>query len=349
MSYPDQRLRRLRMREGLRSLVRETRLSPECLVMPLFVRAGRGVQKPIPSMPGQYQLSPDRAVERCHRIAELDLGGVILFGIPDKKDARASGAYAEDGIVPETVCKIKESIPEMVVITDVCLCEYMDHGHCGVVKNSQSSIVHSPQKKRKGRRSPTIDHRLVIDNDATLELLAKMALVHARAGADMVAPSDMMDGRVGAIRRELDRNGFQDMPIMSYAAKYASAFYGPFRDAAESTPRFGDRRSYQMDPANAVEALREVACDFEEGADIVMVKPALAYCDVIRMVKDTFRLPVATYNVSGEYSMVKAAAEKGWLDERAVVMEMLTGLKRAGADVILTYWAEDVARWICER
>jgi porphobilinogen synthase len=281
-------------------------------------------------MPGQFQLSPDRAVERCLRIAELNLGGVILFGIPDKKDARASWAYAEDGIVPKTVRKIKEKIPELVVITDVCLCEYMDHGHCGVVKTN-----------------PKGGH--YIDNDATLDLLAEMALVHARSGADMVAPSDMMDGRVGAIRGALDRNGFQDAPIMSYAAKYASAFYGPFRDAAESAPQFGDRRSYQMDPANVLEALREVACDVEEGADVVMVKPALAYGDVIRRVKEAFHLPVATYNVSGEYSMVKAAAEKGWIDERAVVMETLIGLKRAGADVILTYWAEDVAQWMCEK
>lgn len=347
MSFPAQRLRRLRMKEGLRSLVRETRLSPECLIMPLFVRAGKGVRRPIPSMPGQFQLSPDRAVERCRKIAELGLGGVVLFGIPEKRDARASGAYAENGIIPETVRKIKGEVPAMVVITDVCLCEYMDHGHCGVVKNGPWSIVHGPGKKRKGHRPSTIDHGLVVDNDATLGLLAETALVHARAGADMVAPSDMMDGRVGAVRRALNGGGFHDVPIMSYAAKYASAFYGPFRDAAESAPRFGDRRSYQMDPANAAEALREVALDVEEGADVVMVKPALAYGDVIRRVKDAFRVPVATYNVSGEYSMVKAASEKGWLDERAAVMEMLTALKRAGADVILTYWAEDVAQWMC--
>jgi len=348
MAYPIQRLRRLRMKEGLRRLVRETSVSPESLVMPLFVRPGRGVRKPIPSMPAQFQLSPDQAVERCRRIAELRLGGVILFGIPDKKDARASRAYAEGGIIPETIRAIKKEIPELVVITDVCLCEYMDHGHCGVVKNSPQSIVHSPQKRQSDHGLSTMDHGLVVDNDATLELLAEMALAHARAGADMVAPSDMMDGRVGAIRSGLDRNGFQDLPIMSYAAKYASAFYGPFRDAAESAPLFGDRRSYQMDPANAVEALREVACDIEEGADIVMVKPALAYGDVIRRVKEAFRVPVATYNVSGEYAMVKAAAEKGWLDERMVVMEILTGLTRAGADIILTYWAEDVAQWIGE-
>ncbi len=368
MGYPIQRLRRLRMREGLRRLVRETSLSPESLVMPLFVRPGRGVRKPVPSMPGQFQLSPDQAVERCRGIAELRLGGVILFGIPDRKDARASRAYAEDGVVPETVRAIKKEIPELVVITDVCLCEYMDHGHCGVVKvNPKSPAFVPPSGTPSGRQIPNpkhepasdepratshesrvTSHDYYIDNDATLELLAEMALAHARAGADMVAPSDMMDGRVGAIRSGLDRNGFQDVPIMSYAAKYASAFYGPFRDAAESAPLSGDRRSYQMDPANAAEALREVACDIEEGADIVMVKPAIAYGDVIRMVKESFRVPVATYNVSGEYAMVKAAAEKGWLDERMAVMEILTGLKRAGADIILTYWAEDAAQWICE-
>ena len=339
----------MRMEEGLRCLIRETRLSPERLVMPLFVKPGRGVRRPIHSMPGQFQLSPDRAVERCRRIAELGLGGVILFGIPEKKDSRASGACAEDGIIPETIRKIKEDIPEMVVITDVCLCEYMDHGHCGIIKENPKSQIPNPKKIRAGKESRATDNDYCVDNDATLELLAEMALAHARAGADMVAPSDMMDGRVGAIRGALDRNGFQDVPIMSYAAKYASAFYGPFRDAAESAPRFGDRRSYQMDPANAVEALREVACDVEEGADIVMVKPALAYGDIIRRVKEAFRVPVATYNVSGEYSMVKAAAEKGWLDERAVVMETLTGLKRAGADIILTYWAEDVAGWMREK
>jgi len=378
MAYPVQRLRRLRMKDALRRLVRETRLAPESLIMPLFVRPGRGVRRPIPSMPGQFQLSPDEAVERCRRIAELRLGGVILFGIPEKKDARASQACAGDGIIPESIRAIKKEIPELIVITDVCLCEYMDHGHCGVVKtNPKSSLdpegglpstpmgsrdenprgawtrtpsgqIPNPKRIRASHEPRVTSHDHYIDNDATLPLLAEMALAHARAGADIVAPSDMMDGRVGAIRSALDQNGFQDVPIMSYAAKYASAFYGPFRDAAESAPRFGDRRSYQMDPANAVEALREVACDVEEGADIVMVKPALAYGDVIRRVKDAFHVPVATYSVSGEYAMVKAAAERGWLDERMAVMEILTGLKRAGADIILTYWAEDVAQWIGE-
>ena len=348
MAYPVQRLRRLRMKDALRRLVRETRLAPESLIMPLFVRPGRGVRRPIPSMPGQFQLSPDEAVERCRRIAELRLGGVILFGIPEKKDARASQAYAGDGIIPESIRAIKKEIPELIVITDVCLCEYMDHGHCGVVKTNPKSKIPNPKRIRASHEPRVTSHDHYIDNDATLPLLAEMALAHARAGADIVAPSDMMDGRVGAIRSALDQNGFQDVPIMSYAAKYASAFYGPFRDAAESAPRFGDRRSYQMDPANAVEALREVACDVEEGADIVMVKPALAYGDVIRRVKDAFHVPVATYSVSGEYAMVKAAAERGWLDERMAVMEILTGLKRAGADIILTYWAEDVAQWIGE-
>jgi porphobilinogen synthase len=360
MAYPIQRLRRLRMSEGLRGLVRETRLAPESLIMPLFVRPGKGVRRPIPSMPGQFQLSPDEAVARCRRIEELRVGGVILFGIPEKKDARASQAYAGDGIIPESVRAIKKKISRLIVITDVCLCEYMDHGHCGVLKidpkriktrderrNTKYEIRDTRYERRdaKDEMQDTSDN-YCIDNDATLPLLAKMALAHARAGADMVAPSDMMDGRVCAIRRALDRSGFQNVPIMSYAAKYASAFYGPFRDAAESAPSFGDRRSYQMDPGNAAEALREVECDVEEGADIVMVKPALAYGDVIRRVKDAFRVPVAAYSVSGEYAMVKAAVERGWLDERTAVMEILTGLKRAGADIIVTYWAEDAARWM---
>jgi porphobilinogen synthase len=310
-------------------------------------------------MPGQFQLSPDEAVEQCRRIAEHRLGGVILFGIPDGKDARASQAYAEDGIIPESIRAIKREIPGLIVITDVCLCGYMDHGHCGIVKaNPKSQTCHTagesqtcppaagPKRMKTRREARAASHDYYVDNDATLPLLAEMALAHARAGADMVAPSDMMDGRVGAIRSALDRNGFQDVPIMSYAAKYASAFYGPFRDAAESAPRFGDRRSYQMDAGNAREALREVACDIEEGADIVMVKPALAYGDIIRRVKDAFRVPVAAYSVSGEYAMVKAAVERGWFDERMVVMEILTGLKRAGADIIVTYWAEDAAQWL---
>ena len=332
MAFPEQRLRRLRIREGLRRLVRETRLHEDCLVMPLFVRPGEKIKRPIPSMPGQFQFSPDELLQECKRIASLGVGAVILFGIPERKDNAASRALADVGVVPESLRLLKESLPELTVITDVCLCQYMKHGHCGVVKWIRSG--------KRGKEE------FSIDNDATLELLSKVALVHARAGADMMAPSDMMDGRVAAIRRALDENGFKELPIMSYAVKYASAFYGPFRDAAESSPLFGDRRSYQMDPPNAEEALREAALDIEEGADIIMVKPALAYGDIIQRVKDTFHVPVAAYNVSGEYAMVKAVAEKGWLSERDVVMEMLTGLKRAGADIILTHWAEDAAKWL---
>ncbi|MEI6634119.1 MAG: porphobilinogen synthase [Chlamydiota bacterium] len=335
MAFPEQRMRRLRAHEGLRRMVRETRLDAASLVMPLFVRPGKGVALPIPAMPGQFQLSTDRLVARCREIAPLGIGGVLLFGIPDRKDALGSRAYADDGIVPESVRLVKRALPGLVVITDVCLCGYTDHGHCGVIKNPKSQIP-NPQSVT----GP------IIDNDATLELLAKMALAHARAGADMAAPSDMMDGRVAAIRAALDREGFTDLPIMSYAAKYASSLYAPFREAAGSAPQSGDRRSYQMDHANADEALREAALDIGEGADIVMVKPALACGDVIRRVKDAFGIPVAAYNVSGEYAMVKAAAEKGWLDERAVVMELLTGIRRAGADIIVTYWAADAAQWI---
>lgn len=335
-------MRRLRATEGLRRLVRETRLSPESLVMPLFVRPGRRVRRPIRSMPGQFQLSPDELVTRCRRIASLRLGGVILFGIPEKKDAVGSGACADDGIIPEAVRSVKKALPGLVVITDVCLCGYTDHGHCGILKENAKCQMTNDKGKGRGWGG------YCIDNDATLGLLAKAALSHARAGADMVAPSDMMDGRVAAIRNALDEHGFTQLPIMSYAAKYASALYAPFRDAAESAPAFGDRRSYQMDPANAIEALREVALDIKEGADIVMVKPALSYGDVIRRVKETFHVPVAVYSVSGEYSMVKAASARGWIQERPAVMEMTTGLKRAGADIILTYWAEDIAAWLGE-
>lgn len=320
MSFPIQRPRRLRRNENLRRMVRETRLSVDDLIMPLFVVPGRGVENPVASMPGVAQLSVDRAVEECKTIRDLGIPGVILFGIPEQKDSLGSGAYHDDGIVQRAVQAIKEHVPGLVVITDVCLCEYTDHGHCGVVKGSD------------------------VDNDATLDLLVKESLSHVRAGADMVAPSDMMDGRVGAIRRALDAEGFSQTPIMAYSAKYASGFYGPFREAAESTPQFGDRRSYQMDCANTDEALREVALDVEEGADIVMVKPALPYLDVIRRVKERFDVPLAAYSVSGEYAMLKAAARNGWLDEARVVHEALTGIKRAGADVILTYFAKDVAR-----
>ena len=320
MSFPIQRPRRLRRDANLRRMVRETRLSVDDLIMPLFVVPGRGVENPVASMPGVAQLSVDRAVEECKTIRDLGIPGVILFGIPEQKDSLGSGAYHDDGIVQRAVRAIKEHVPGLVVITDVCLCEYTDHGHCGVVREGD------------------------VDNDATLDLLVKESLSHVRAGADLVAPSDMMDGRVGAIRRALDAEGFSQTPIMAYSAKYASGFYGPFREAAESTPQFGDRRSYQMDCANTDEALREVALDVEEGADILMVKPALPYLDVIRRVKDRFDVPLAAYSVSGEYAMLKAAARNGWLDEARVVHEALTGIKRAGADVILTYFAKDVAR-----
>ncbi len=326
MRFPIYRPRRLRQNPKLRALVRETELSVGDLVMPLFVREGSRIRKPISSMPGQFQLSVDELVKEAERTAKLGVPAVILFGIPEKKDEKASGAYAANGIVPKAVRAVKKELPELIVICDVCLCEYMSHGHCGIVRKS-------------GR-----DYR--IDNDATLNLLAKSALAYSEAGADIVAPSDMMDGRVAAIRAALDETGFSDTPIMSYAAKFASAYYAPFREAAESPPQFGDRRTYQMDYANAEEALREVALDIEEGADIVMVKPAFGYQDLIWRVKEKFRYPVACYNVSGEYAMVKAAAQNGWLDEKQAVLEMLTGFRRAGADIILTYWAQQAAKWL---
>jgi porphobilinogen synthase len=318
--YPAYRPRRLRRSEALRRLVRETRVTVEQLVQPLFVVPGSGVEKPIESMPGISQLSVDRSAEECRHLADLGVPAVLLFGVPERKDARGSGATAADGIVPRALEAIRRAAPGLVLITDVCLCEYTDHGHCGVLRGDE------------------------VDNDASLPVLAAEALAHARAGADLVAPSDMMDGRVGAIRHALDEAGFAHLPIMSYAAKFASALYGPFRDAAESTPQFGDRRGYQMDPANADEALREVALDVEEGADIVMVKPAVPYLDLVRRVKERFGYPVAAYHVSGEYAMVKAAAARGWLDESRVVDETLLAIRRAGADVIITYFARDVAR-----
>jgi porphobilinogen synthase len=319
--FPAYRPRRLRRTEALRRLVRETRVATEQLVQPLFVVPGRGVERPVASMPGVAQQSVDRAAEECRRLADAGIPAVLLFGVPEQKDARGSGATAADGVIPRALEAIRAAAPGLLLVTDVCLCEYTDHGHCGVVRSGD------------------------VDNDATLELLAAEALAHARAGADVVAPSDMMDGRVAAIRRTLDGGGFAHVPILSYAAKFASAFYGPFREAAESTPQFGDRRSYQMDPANAEEALREVELDIAEGADAVMVKPALPYLDVVRRVKDRFRYPVAAYQVSGEYAMVKAAAARGWLDERRVVAETLLAIRRAGADVIVTYFARDVAAW----
>jgi porphobilinogen synthase len=320
MGFPEYRPRRLRKNENLRRMMRETRLSVDNLVMPLFVVPGSRVSKPVTSMPGVAQLSVDRAVEECKVIRDLGIPAVILFGIPDKKDGEGSGAYSESGIIQRALQAIKQQVSDLVLITDVCLCEYTDHGHCGVVIDGD------------------------VDNDSTLDLLAKEAVSHATAGADIVAPSDMMDGRVGAIRDALDEEGFDQIPIMAYAAKFASGFYGPFREAAESTPQFGDRRSYQMDPPNGDEALREVQLDIEEGADIVMVKPALAYLDLIWRVKEAFGYPVAAYNVSGEYAMVKAAAQNGWLDENRVMMEMLIAMRRAGADLILTYFAKSAAQ-----
>ena len=326
--FPHVRLRRLRRSPALRSLVAETRLSVQQLVLPLFVRPGRKVRLPVRAMPGVSQLSPDEALKEAELVSKLGVPAVLLFGIPEKKDAKASGAYAANGIVQQTVRMLKKEIPDLLVITDVCLCEYMEHGHCGIVKPS-----------REGAR---------ILNDPTLKLLAQTAVSHANAGADIVAPSDMMDGRVRAIREALDKSGFDDLAIMSYAAKFASAFYGPFREAAESAPQFGDRRSYQMDAPNASEALREVALDIQEGADIVMVKPALAYLDIIHRVKTEFGYPTAAYAVSGEYTMIKAAAAKGWIDERAATMETLIAMHRAGADILITYSARDVARWLKE-
>jgi porphobilinogen synthase len=320
MNYPTYRPRRLRRNERFRSLIRETALEPKNFIYPLFIGPGRDKAEPISSMPGVAQLSVDRALREAQEVNSLGISAVILFGIPKQKDALGSEAYAVDGIVQQAIYAIKEKVPELLVITDVCLCEYTDHGHCGVVKNGD------------------------VDNDSTLELLAKEALSHAQAGADIVAPSDMMDGRVGAIRKILDDNNFQQTPIMAYAAKYASGFYGPFREAAESTPQFGDRRSYQMDPANAEEALREVDLDIREGADIVMVKPALAYLDIIYRVKQKFGYPLAAYNVSGEYSMIKAAGQNGWIEESRIVMEVLFAIRRAGADMILSYFAKDAAR-----
>jgi porphobilinogen synthase len=324
--YPAYRPRRLRQSPALRRLVRETQLSAAQLILPLFVRPGRKVRRPIAAMPGVFQLSPDELLRQAAHAREAGVPAVLVFGIPDRKDSRASGAYAATGIVQQAVRLLKKELPQLLVITDVCLCEYMDHGHCGVVRRSRTGWN--------------------ILNDPSLQLLARAAVSHAEAGADLVAPSDMMDGRVHAIRHALDRQGFPDMPIMSYAAKFASAFYGPFREAAESAPRFGDRRSYQMDPANANEALREVALDIQEGADIVIVKPALAYLDIVHRVKTVFGYPTAAYAVSAEYAMVKAAAAQGWIDERAITLESLLALRRAGADILITYAAVEAAKWL---
>lgn len=325
MLFPEYRPRRLRRNETLRRMIRETRLTVDDLILPLFAIGGKNVQNPIPSMPGQFQWSVDRLVDTARQAHDLGIPAVILFGIPDKKDALGTTAYARDGIVQRAIAAVKQALPDLAVISDVCLCEYTDHGHCGVVEGG------------------------LVDNDATLDLLARTALSHAEAGADMVAPSDMMDGRVAEIRDALDENGFSRVPIMSYAAKYCSAYYGPFREAADSAPKFGDRRTYQMDPANSLEAIREATMDVEEGADIIMVKPALAYLDIIFRIREEIDLPVAAYNVSGEYSMIQAAAQMGWLDGSRVMLETLTAIKRAGADLILTYFALDAAEMLTGR
>ena len=324
--FPAYRPRRLRGSDAIRRMVRETRLHADQLVLPLFVRPGRKVREAVPSMPGIFQLSIDEAVREAEAAQKAGVSAVILFGIPSKKDDKASGAYAKNGIVQKAVRQLKKDLPGILVMTDVCLCEYMSHGHCGLVK-------------RRGNEK-------IIDNDSSLKLLARTATSHAEAGADVIAPSDMMDGRVATIRRALDANGFKETPIMSYAAKFASSYYGPFRDAAESVPQFGDRRSYQMDFSNAEEALREVALDIHEGADIVMVKPALAYLDILYRVKEKFGYPTAAYAVSGEYAMIQAAAKRGWIDEKALTMESLLAMRRAGADIILTYAAIKAANWL---
>jgi porphobilinogen synthase len=322
MSFPTHRGRRLRRNEALRGLIRETRLSAAGLIYPMFVCPGQKVRQEVSSMPGVFQQSSDQIVEECREVESLGIPGVILFGLPEKKDARGMTSIAADGVVQRAIEAIRKAKLKLLVITDVCLCEYTDHGHCGVIEDGE------------------------VANDPTLDILAKQAVSHARAGADIVAPSDMMDGRVGVIREALDEHQFENISILAYAAKYSSGFYGPFREAAQSSPQFGDRRGYQMDPANAREALREVEMDLDEGADMVMIKPALPYLDIIRRVRDEFDVPVAAYNVSGEYSMVKAAVQKGWLDEQRVVTEILTGIQRAGAEIILTYHAKDAARWL---
>ncbi len=319
MYFPEYRPRRMRKNELFRSMIRETALSVSDLVYPLFVVEGKGVKKPISSMPGNFQLSIDYLLKEVEKTKELGIPAVLLFGIPDKKDEVASGAFARDGIMQRAVRKIKDKVPDILVITDVCLCEYTSHGHCGMIEKGD------------------------VDNDSTIEVLAETALSHARAGADMVAPSAMMDGQIGAIRETLDEAGYVSLPIMAYAAKYASCFYGPFREAAESAPQYGDRKSYQMDPANSDEAIREMTLDVEEGADILMVKPALPYLDIIRRAKEEFDLPLAAYNVSGEFSMIKAAANLGWLDGEKAMMESLISIKRAGADIIITYFAQEAA------
>ncbi len=325
MQFPEYRGRRLRKNDNFRRLVRETRLSVDDLVYPLFAVPGKSVKKPINSMPGQFQMSVDYIAKEAREAFELGIGAILLFGIPSKKDEQGTGAFAKDGIVQQAVKRVKNEVPDILVITDVCLCEYTSHGHCGIIEKGQ------------------------VQNDATLEVLAETALSQVKAGADMVAPSAMMDGQIGAIREVLDENAFDEIPIMAYSAKYTSSFYGPFREAAESAPQFGDRKSYQMDPANSDEAIREISLDVNEGADIIMVKPALPYLDIICRAKQEFDLPLAAYNVSGEYSMIKAAAQLGWLDEEKAMLESVTAIKRAGADIIITYWAKDLAKFLAGR
>jgi porphobilinogen synthase len=322
MEFPELRMRRLRRTESLRNMVRETRLDPAGFVLPLFVRPGSGERREISSMPGNYQLSVDEIVKEAVEAHARGVGGIILFGIPSSKDATGSSSFADDGVVQQAVRAVKEKTPELIVITDVCMCEYTDHGHCGIIEDGG------------------------VANDPTLELLARQAVSHAQAGADVVAPSDMMDGRVAAIRQALDQEGHGNTPILAYAAKYASGFYGPFREAAESTPQFGDRRSYQMDPANSMEAMREIALDVAEGADLIMVKPAMPYLDIIHAARQEFSLPVAAYQVSGEFSMILAAVERGWLDRRKVVLESLLSIQRAGAGIVLTYFASEAAEYL---
>ncbi len=320
MYFPSYRPRRLRKNENFRRMIRETKLSVDDLVYPLFVTFGKNVKKPINSMPGHFQMSADNLIKEIEKARDLGIPAILLFGIPEKKDETASGAFMKDGVIQQAIKRIKDRVSEIVVITDVCLCEYTSHGHCGMIEKGD------------------------VDNDTTLEVLAETALSHAKAGADMVAPSAMMDGQVGAIREALDEAGYENLPIMAYSAKYASCFYGPFREAAESAPKFGDRKSYQMDPANSDEAIREISLDVEEGADIIMVKPALPYLDVIRRAREEYDLPIAAYNVSGEFSMIKAAAKLGWIDGEKAMMESLTSIKRAGADIILTYFAPEAAK-----
>ena len=326
MIFPITRMRRYRKNQNIRDMFKKNRVFPEDLIYPLFLVPGTNIRNPISSMPGIAQLSVDEAVLEIKPLADLGLKAVILFGIPSAKDEEGTGAYIENGIVQEGIRAIREAFPELVIITDVCMCEYTSHGHCGIIKDNE------------------------VDNDLTLAYLARIAVSHARAGADIVAPSDMMDGRIGAIREALDNNGFQDIMVMSYSAKYASAYYGPFRDAAESAPQFGDRQSYQMDPRSSIkEAVREGELDLEEGADVLMVKPAMAYLDVIKEFEQNFNCPICCYNVSGEYSMIKAAAEKGWINEEKTVMELMTGFKRAGADLIITYHAKDILFWLANK